>query len=242
MQCDIGRLLSDWPYDEEDNIRRIVGREGREKIQVRLPLGVEQYEVEGRPDGLRPEGADSYLDLYESVAAREGPSWRLSPEAFAHLHEEGLLYYFRYLLFFRLGEYELCARDTARNLRLADFVRERADGREMATTVEQYRPYILRMRAVSLSVKAAKDGGVQRALEILDEAMGDIESLQPVDTPIFRLEKARSLVALRDLSNQLKRQDDVSPLDRLREELARAVSEENYERAALLRDKIKRLQ
>jgi hypothetical protein len=88
-------------------------------------------------------------------------------EEFERLHEEGLLYYFRYLLFFRIGEYELCARDTERNLRLADFVLARGQGTEMTTAIEQYRPYIMRMQAVSVAVRLAKDGRLHEALERL---------------------------------------------------------------------------
>jgi hypothetical protein len=241
MDCDLSSVLDQWPYDESSSIRRIAGTDGRDKLQVRLPLGIEQYEIDGRPDGLKPEGSESYLEHYEAVARSKGPQWRLSSRDFNRLHEEGLLYYFRYLLFFRIGEYDLCARDTRRNLRLADFVASRAKGEEMAQAVEQYRPYIMRMHAVSLAVKKAKAGDVPAALAMLDDAMEEIEALPSVETQIFRLEKARSLVALRDLKNQLNRQEPFTRVDQLKEELAEAVSDEDYERAADLRDEIRRL-
>jgi hypothetical protein len=244
MKNDISSLLAAWPYDEDASVRRITGTDGREKLQVRLPLGIEQYEVHGRPDGVRPEGCESYLEHYERVAEREGGAWRLTAEDFSRLHEEGMLYYFRYLLFFRIGEYDLCARDTARNLRLADFVSRHADGSDMAQTLEQYRPYIIRMHAVAEAVKTAKKGELARALTMITDAIREIEALGFVETQVFRLEKARSLVALRDLKSQLTRQDRAStPLvQRLREDLAEAVSHEDYERAAVIRDKLKRLE
>ena len=111
MDADIGPLLDKWPYDEEVNTRRITGHDGRDKLQVRLPLGVEQYEVDGRPDGVKPEGFESYLDYYCAVAEREGRDWQLSTKAFGDLHEEGLLYYFRYLLSFAWGS-TICASGT----------------------------------------------------------------------------------------------------------------------------------
>ena len=243
MELDITSLLSAWPYDEDRNVRRIAGKDGREKLQARLPLGMEQYEIEGRPDGARPEGCESYLEFYERTAEREGASWRLSTEDFSKLHEEGLLYYFRYLLFFRIGEYDLCERDTARNLRLVDFISGHADGPAMAEALEQYRPYILRMHAVAVAVKTAKAGELTQALSTINRAIEAIEALGAVETQVFRLERARSLVALRDLRNQLVRKDPAarSKVKRLRDELAEAVSKENYERAADLRDALRQL-
>lgn len=241
MEYDIGPLLAGWPYEEESSVRRIRGKDGRDKLQVRLPLGLEQYEIDDRPDGLRPEGFLSYLDYYERVAEREGPDWRLSSEDFERLEEEGLLFYFRYLLFFRIGEYDLCARDTTRNLWLADFVAHRAASPEVSQAIEQYRPYLLRMRAVSLAVKQAKQGDLDMARGIIDSAIDEIAVLPEIDTQIFRLEKARSLIALRDLNQQLCRGEPHELVERLKEELAEAVSKEDYESAARLRDEIRRL-
>jgi len=264
MDNDIRPILEAWPHKEGANIRRIGGADGRDKLQVRLPMGIEQYEVDGRPDGVRPEGFESYLAYYRSIAAAEGAAWELDQEAFTRLYEEGLLFYRRYLLFFQLGEYDLCVRDTARNLELADFVSQRASSPAMSEAMEQYRPYILRMRAVSLAVRSAKAQNVKAALEVIAEAIEEIEKLPPVKTRVFKLEKTRSLVALRDLGAQLKRQERAfnpdgvpaegplamarvchatppSRADRLREELAEAVAAENYERAAGIRDELRRL-
>ena len=238
---DISDLLAAWPYDENNEVRRIKGWDGREKLQVRLPLGLEQYELDGRPDGLRPEGYESYLDYYEEIARRSSPGWSLSKEDFKKLHEEGLLYYQRYLLFFRIGEYDLCVRDTTRNLRLLDFVKRYAPDSETAEILEQYRPYILRMRTMAQAIKLAKEGRLIEAVEVVDCGLEEIEGLDPVDTPVWRLEKTRSLISLRDLKNQLCRHDPVKEIERLKEELKKAVSKEDYEKAAALRDEIKRL-
>ena len=43
---DVRRLLENWPYDPDKNIRVLRGRDGRELLQVRLPLGLEQYELD----------------------------------------------------------------------------------------------------------------------------------------------------------------------------------------------------
>ena len=48
---DLSRVLEAWTYDEADNVRRVTTESGRKVLQVRLPLGVEQYELVGRPAG-----------------------------------------------------------------------------------------------------------------------------------------------------------------------------------------------
>ena len=56
MTLDITNALADWEFDPDDvTVRTIEGADGREKIQLRLDLGLMQMEVDGRPDGRRVE-------------------------------------------------------------------------------------------------------------------------------------------------------------------------------------------
>lgn len=55
MKFDISRLLDSWEYRPgQVLVRRLKPKGGREKIQLRLDLGVLQMDAEGRPDGKRP--------------------------------------------------------------------------------------------------------------------------------------------------------------------------------------------
>src|SRR3990172_12805903 len=66
MSNDLTRLLNDWQFQPDEVLVRIVpGDDGRGKVQLRVDLGVLQMEMAGRPDGLRPEGFESWLDYYE---------------------------------------------------------------------------------------------------------------------------------------------------------------------------------
>ena len=47
MKDDIGDLLKTWPFDPDEFIaRRITARDGTDKIQIRIDMGVLQLEVE----------------------------------------------------------------------------------------------------------------------------------------------------------------------------------------------------
>ncbi len=116
MSNDLTRLLTDWQFQPDEVLVRVVpGDDGRGKIQLRVDLGILQMEMNGRPDGLRPEGLDSWLDYYEQQQQLhdevhpDAAPFLLSEEDCIRLWREGIQYYHRYLSFWHLELYELCA-------------------------------------------------------------------------------------------------------------------------------------
>src|SRR5471032_2846298 len=104
MSKDITILLNGWEYNSNEvTVRKIRGLDGRDKIQMRLDLGVLQMETEGRPDGKRPHGAECLLEYHgEKVrrAQEEGEVFMLTAEECSELKQEGMQYYYRYLALF----------------------------------------------------------------------------------------------------------------------------------------------
>src|SRR5436853_2451468 len=78
MDFDISDLLAQWEYQPgQVVVRKFKAKDGQEKIQLRVDLGLLQMNAEGRPDGKRPFGYTSLLEhyqarLYKHVAAHEG--------------------------------------------------------------------------------------------------------------------------------------------------------------------------
>ena len=137
-------------------------------LQVRTPVGIEQYELEGRPDGQRPHNAESAFAFYQArfdrlKAASEEDEFRLNHTECVELFEESVLYYFRYLHLFQLKEWTLTARDTTRNLRVFDFVHHYAQRKEDRQHLEQWRPYILRMHTIARAASPAATGSTRLA-------------------------------------------------------------------------------
>ncbi len=241
---DLTALLKSWPYDPENTIRLIQCEDGREVLQVRLPMGVEQYEMDGRPDGEQPHGMESALHYYlakKERAERRGEAFSLSHEACVELINESTLYYYRYVHLFQIQDWARTDRDTARNLALFDFVRDYAEDPEDAASLEQWRPYILRMNAVARAMMAADQGRHLKAIDIVREAIDAIEALDEPDdeNPTFRVERDRSLEVLRSLELDLGASRPLSEMEQLEKELQEAVAEEDYEHAAELRDLIR---
>lgn len=242
MNCDIGPILEEWPYEEGSNVRRIVGADGSPKLQVRLPLGIEQYELDGRPDGLRPEGAESYLVLFEKRRARMKTAGEpeeefvLTEEDCAKLREESMLYYFRYLLCFQIGEYDLVKRDTLRNMRLFRFVEAHAEREEDRNALSQYWPYILRINAMAEAIQAAQNGDIESALGTIRNALAKVQSLPETGTETYSMEKLRSIGVLEEMIEDIHEKAPPNEADIVRQRMEKAIEAENYERAARLRD------
>ena len=164
----------------------------------------------------------------------------ISHKDFLLLQNEGIIFYYRYLVLFQIGEFERTARDTDHNLQICDLVEKYTDNEDDKKELLQYRPYILRMFAVSKAMVSLHKQLKAAANEIIESAINEIENMPNIDTPAFQFERVRSLNYLKSTLKQLIEQM-ITPLDRLNIELDVAVQEENYERAAELRDKIRHL-
>jgi hypothetical protein len=243
---DIRGLLEDWPYDPENDARIVRGKDGREILQVRTPLGLEQLEMQGRPDGARPHAMETALEFHRQKLARAKAAgsedgFELSAEHCAELFSEGTLFYFRYLRLFQLKRWADTVRDTTRNLRLFDFVRSYAAREEDREYLEKWRPYILRMNTAASALLCLEQGDAPKALKIIQTGRDQIAALDEMDDETFRFERKRSQAALRELEKQLQRTQPVSPMDRLQRQLHCAIERQEFERAAELRDRIRTL-
>ena len=236
---DLSRVLEAWTYDEADNVRRVTTESGRKVLQVRLPLGVEQYELLGRPDGSRPENCESWFDHFSEAASREPWDFSLADDDYEKIKDECLLYYYRYLLFFQIQEYGDCARDTLRNLRVLDFVSKHTD-RGRSTSLEQYRPYILRMHLMAQALDKVQNGDdVHEALDLIESGLEQVRDLPEIEGEnVFEHERQTSLKVLRQLHEQLEAMLPPDPESVLKRQLDDAVRDENYEEAARLRDRL----
>jgi hypothetical protein len=261
MKFDISRLLDSWEYKPgQVLVRRFKARDGREKIQLRLDLGVLQMNAEGRPDGKRPLAHESYYhhllsQLEKHRAAHDGSDeeFVLSAEDCARLQQEAIQYHHRYICFYQLGDYLAVVRDAERNLEVFDFVDEFAETDELSWALQQFRPQLLLMltRARGMIALEKKEfAATVREVEVgiaairefynaferpeLAEQSGEIASLE------------QWLVNLRN--NHEKRSDkpeaeppQPSERQKLEQALQDAVSREDYEQAARVRDALRNL-
>ena len=235
---DIDPLLRQWEFQPgEVNARLVRARDGREVIQMRVDLGVLQMETDLRPDGERPNGAETYFDYLVGEVVHRGDDFRLTREQCAEADREFVQYYHRRVCWLSLREYRRAARDADHSLAFMDFVRDHAPDEEWALAHEQYRPFVLFHRVQAAALAAIEDGGPGDAIRELDAGLSRFRELfarYGAEEHYADDDLVRRLEAMRD---DVRRRYDVGPP--LDEQLAEAIRAEDYEQAARIRDRIR---
>src|SRR5215470_1648765 len=245
MSLDLNTILKDWPYESGTvKVRKITGLDGREKLQLRVDLGLLQKEITGRPDGRRPHNCESLLEYHRRRATRaelKGEPYELTPEQCAELQQEGIQYYHRYLSLFQINDFHGVVRDTQRNLDLFDFVDAHTQRDELSWTLQQFRPYVLMMNTRAKASILLGQGK-------FPEAIAEIKRGREAILAFFQKSNFPELVAksseIQFLDGWLEEVSAKRPrtkLELMERELETAVAKELYERDAEIRDAIARL-
>lgn len=242
----IDDILAHWPYEPNSlTVRVIAGRDGREVIQMRIDMGVLQLEMDGRPDGTRPHGAETYYDFLLGFALHEGDDFELTEEQCNEIDREFIQYYHRRICWLKLQEYERAVQDADHTLGLMDFCGRHSPDQRWTLSHEQYRPFVLfhRTQAAALAQlsleTAGGDGRRNRAEAAMNEISQGLERLRQLfadSDAEDQFDEDELVMRLMDLRESLREQYQVGRT--LREQLADAVAAEQYELAALLRDKL----
>lgn len=262
MNRDLAPLLAEWPYEPgKINVRLLQGDDGDPVIQVRLDLGVLQMRVDGRPDGQRPFGFPSLLDYHEDRAdepddpdpadntpapvdrtpdADEDDRLGLTPDECRALREEAMQYAHRYIALFVLEDFEGVLRDTARNLRLIDFLARHAEHAADRAALEGQRAYVTMMQTRAVASQALRDEQPRAALRAIDRGIEALRALHERHAPAEGGE-SKEVQVLRAMREALVPKLPVSQKSELRARLDRAIHDENYELAAILRDELRLL-
>lgn len=237
----IGDLLEQWPFDPEGEcLRLVIDEAGREKLQIRLDLGILQLELEGRPDGSTPHGHPSLLEYHrhrlEEYCRQRGSAdgYRLESDDCELLRAEAAQYYQRYFALFQIGRYEGVVRDTSRNLTCLDFLHRYAANQDDRMELEQFRPYILMMNALARLEVHLAAGDYDSALTAIDVARAGI--IDFISQYAGRFSADSELEILRQRRAQVAAQQPASEAESLARQLDEAVAREDYEAAARLRD------
>jgi hypothetical protein len=245
MRRDIDDALAGWPYEPESGevaAREIRARDGRHVVQIRQELGILQLEIEGRPDGVRPHGFRTYLDYLRHRAADRGlgPAWVLTNEHWAEVDREFVQFYHRRMAWLSLQRYDRMIQDADHTLALMDFVKRHCDDEEYVTSHERFRSLVVFHRSQAAAALALERRRPDQAVDAVREGAERIALHQRLCEDEFGaddLPNEALMEQLRMLEREIRKNFDVGKT--LREQLDEAIADEDYERAAQLRDQIK---
>lgn len=247
MNFDISNLLENWDYQPgQIVVRRFKGRDGTQKIQLRVDLGLLQMNAEGRPDGKRPLGHESHYDYYEAKLKKHADEkgseegFTLKSEDCSKLQMEALQYHHRYICLLELGDFEGVVRDTNRNLAVFDFVADFAESDDLAWALQQFRPQLLliQVRAKAGARLAAKK--YRDAIKEIEQGIASIKSFY-AETGRGDTEQIGEVHYLENWMGEINSARPLTKREKLELALHEAVRQENYEKAAEVRDKLKNL-
>lgn len=235
----IDRILKDWEYRPgEVDARTARGADGREVVQLRIDLGVLQMEVDHRPDGTRPGGADTYYDFLMAAAIQEGDDFELTEDQCQEADREFVQFYQRRLCWLALRDYRRAVRDADHSLAFMDFCSKHSPGEEWTWSHEQYRPFIIFHRTQAAAMMALDDGGPERAIEQLNQGLERMQTFFEANDAADKFEDDELVSRLMQLRESVRDHFHVGRT--LEERLQEAIASEQYELAAQLRDQIAR--
>ena len=260
MKVDISHLLESWDYQPGQlAVRKFTGEDGVEKLQMRLDLGILQMNSDGRPDGKLPMGFNSWFDFHadrleKHKAEHDGSdeSFQLSGQEITRLQQEAIQFHHRYICFYQLSEYDKVARDAERNLKVFDFVDDYAETDELSWSLQQFRPQLIMMLTRAEGSLAVEAGDLEQAMEVINEGL---EALKEFYIDFERQDLLENSGEIHSLEQWLEEIDGSqgepqakplakkpeSEIERLENQLKDAIVREDYERAAEVRDQIRRL-
>lgn len=249
MDFDISNLLENWEYQPgQVVVRKFKTNDGKEKIQLRVDLGLLQMNAEGRPDGKRPYGYTSLYEyyqarLYKYVAAHNGTDagFKLKPEDCARLQLEALQYHHRYICLLQLEDYTGVIRDAERNLAVFDFVEKHADSEELTWALRQFQPQLLMILTRARGAQALEAQDYTLAVRLVEEGLEQIRTLYRAHGGAEAVEQSGEITSLEEWLEEIRARRPLSRRERLERALHEAVRSEDYERAAKVRDELRNL-
>jgi len=217
-------------------VRRLEGADGRSVLQMRVDMGILQLETTGRPDGVQYEQFDTYYDYLVSQASQNGESFQVDEEQCVEIDREFYQFYHRRICWLTLKAFAEAARDASHTLAMMDFCAAHVPEPEWVLAHEQYRPFVMFHKIQATAMLHLEKTEPQEAIEVLDKGLDDLAKVFEKHDATEHFEEDVFVLKLREMRESVVEHYDLEPT--LAEQLAEAVSAEQYELAAKLRDRI----
>ncbi|TWU49114.1 UvrB/UvrC motif-containing protein [Rubripirellula reticaptiva] len=229
-------LLSTWKFDPATlNVRMVKGKDDRDLIQMRVDMGVLQFETTGRPDGGEVHGHETVLEWLLQKQL-DDPSYILNEDECNEVDREFMQFYHRRICWLRLEFYARAVMDADHTLRLMDVTNQMSPEEEWTQTHEQYRPFVLFHRTQADALGELEDDTAEEAVQAINRGLETMRNFFTKYDAEEHFDSDELVVRLVELRESLRTEYEVGQT--LNEKLEAAVAGEQYELAARLRDEL----
>lgn len=248
MSNDLSVILAGWVgKDDRQSARIINAYGGRPVLQYFESGAVLQMEMDGRPDGVRPQGRTSMLDVL--TARLQNESETIHPQDWMELDREFVQYQQRrqaalvaasqLFLEGRREEaiplYALTVRDLKHCIDIIDLTVAHHPSGGLVSARPELKPVLMSQRFIALSQVELAGENIESAVEVLRDGECQINAYLNSNDP----RDEASGACLRELNlMESAIRDKYKLKSTLREQLDEALAVENYELAASIRDQI----
>lgn len=236
---DIDHILERWPFDPFTVNVRLLELSQRQVLQMRVDMGVLQLEIEGRPDGGKPEGNKTYFEYLQEKARSEEIEFVLNENECIEVDREFVQFYHRRVCWLQLKEFNRAVSDADHTLGLMDFCKVHSPDEQWTISHEQYRPFVLyhRTQAAALAkLELDVDNCAELAIEEVNFGLEKLRQLFEDYEAEEQFEEDELIQRLVEFKTSLKEKYEIDKT--LNEQLSEAIESEDYERAAELRDQL----
>jgi hypothetical protein len=242
MKQDIDHALRGWELKPGMVQARMVHTgDGRQVIQMRIDLGILQIETGSRPDGTQPHGFPTFFDYLREqsrIARQNGQEFILNQEQCMEADREFLQFYHRRICWLALRNYAQAVADADHTLAFMDFVARHSPSEEYTQAHEQYRGFVLFQRTQASAALRVETKDAEGAIDEVRAGLERMRSTFAVHGMEEQFDEVAMVQHLRKVESSLREEYNIEAT--LREQLEQAVANEDYERAARLRDALKR--
>jgi hypothetical protein len=237
VQRHIDFALEGWDYQAGVVQARLIhGNDNRQVLQMRVDLGVLQMEVANRPDGQRPHGFATYFEFLK----REVHSGALDAEQCQEADREFAQFYQRRICWLALRHYAKAIADADHTLAFMDFIRDHSPSDEYTEAHEQYRGFVVFQRTQGAAALALEQNDAEGAVDAVCDGLAKLKAFFAAFNADEQMEENAMVQHLRKIESSLREQHGIEAT--LQEQLDQAVANEQYERAAQLRDEMRKRQ
>lgn len=242
MSQDIDEALRGWEVKAGTvQARQVEAADGRQVLQMRLDLGIVQMESENRPDGTRPHGFPTYFKYLQFQAdekGRQGRRFVLSEEQCMEADREFIQFYHRRICWMALENFRRAVADADHTLAFMDFIRDHSPNDDYTQAHEQYRGFVMFHRIESAAALRVQEKSPETAIDEITSGLEKLQAFFVEHNVEEQLDENPMIEQLRKMEQALRQKHGIEAT--LREQLAKAVANEQYEVAAKLRDALRR--